>query len=477
MDLGRSSFNMVLSKGGGALLMFAAVTFFARSLDSAQLGIFFLFFAVQGLLSIPADLGLRGALEKRLSEGQNPETVLGSAVAFKLVLLAIVSLAIFAFRPWLNDYLGADLANLLIATVVLRELSLLYIHAVRGELRVGETAPIEFARRLTWVVVAILLITQGFGIRGIVYGLMLGSVVAFTWAYAKCTTSIGRPSIAETKSLFVFSKYDTINSVGAEIYQWMDSAFIGFFLAAQFVSAYEIAWQITLLVIMVSKSISLTLFPQISQWNATASIDRIEETVSTAISFAVFVSIPAIIGSMLYSTEILRYIFGPEYTIASMVLVILMIEKLFQSFNDIVGDSVRAIDRPDLAARATVVSVGINLILNPVLIVSIGFVGAAIATTVSWMVNTVLHTKYLSQYITIDIPYRLVGWYAVMSVVMGGILLGVKSVLPVTGLVLLIAQVGLGTTIYLVASVVVPDVRRQIVLPGLRVIGSQVYWR
>ncbi len=468
---------MVLSKSGNALLMFGAITFFARALDSTQLGIFFLFFAVQGLLSIPADLGLRGALEKRLSEGGDVETILGSALAFKMVLLGVVSLAILAFRPWINDYLGADLAGLLIITLVLRELGMLYIRAVRGELRVGETAPIEFARRFVWVAVGVILVTQGFGILGIVYGLILGSAVSLIWAYAKCSIAIGSPSMVEVKSLFAFSKYDTITSVGGEIYQWMDSAFIGFFLAAHFVSVYEIAWQITLLVILVSRSISLTLFPQISQWNATASNDLIEETLSNAVGFAVFVSIPAIVGSMLYSTEILHYIFGPEYTVASLVLVILMIEKLFQSFNDIVGRTVRAIDRPDLAAKATVVSVSMNLVLNPILIVSIGFVGAAIATTISWFFNMLLHTHYLSRYITIQIPYRLIGWYTVMSLVMGGVLLVVKSALPVTGLSLLIGQIGLGTAIYFAAAVVVPDVRRRIVVPGLRIIGIRVDWR
>ncbi|ELZ98018.1 putative transport protein [Haloferax mucosum ATCC BAA-1512] len=465
MDLGASTIRLFLAKIGKAVLMFAGITYFARELGSAQLGTFFLFFAAQGLLSIPADMGMRGALEKRLSEGENHGEKLGSALAFKLVLLGLVSVGIVLSRGWLDSYIGADLALLLVVAVILRELSMLYIQAVRGELRVAETAPIEFGRRFVWVAVGSILVSQGFGVHGIVYGLISGSVVALVWAYAKCGIEPARPSFEQVKSLISFSKYDIVTSVGGRIYQWMDTAIIGFFLAQQFVGAYEVAWQVTLLVLMLSKSISLTIFPQISRWSTTSSDDQIGATISTALAFSVFTAIPALVGAMIYSTEILAYVFGPEYVIASLVLVILMFEKLVQSVNDIVGISVRAINRPDLAAKATVISVGLNLLLSPILIVSVGFVGAAIATGVSWLVNTVLHTRYLARFVSFEFPTRLFGWYLFGSLVMGAVLLAVKAAFPVTSLWILVVQITVGALLYGVVSVVVPDVRKQIVSP------------
>ncbi len=456
------------------ILMFGGILYFARTLDATQMGIFFLFFAVQGLLSIPADLGLRSALEKRLSEGGDLDEILGSALALKLGLLAVVGTVIFLAQGPINRYFGANLAMFLIITVILRELSLFYIHAVRGELRVGETAPIEFTRRLTWVGIGAYLVSTGYGVEGIVMALICSSLVSLMWAYTKCNVGIGRPSRGHIESLFAFSKYDTVNSIGGHVYQWMDTAIIGFFLASSFVSAYEIAWQVTLLVLMLSNSISLTLFPQISQWNASASTNQIESTISTAIGFATFISIPAIVGSAIYATEILRYTFGPEYTIAATVLVVLMVEKLFQSFNDIIGISVRAIDRPDLAARATVVSIGINLVLSPVLLLSIGLVGAALATLLSWLVNTLLHLRYLKQHVTVQIPFRLVGWYALSSVLMGITLAAVKSAVPVDGILILLVQIALGAALYVGFSTVIPEVRNRIIIPSVRMFDLPV---
>lgn len=472
MDLDRSAFRLFVARSSRAVLLFGGTIFFARHLTPEELGAFFLFQALQGFLMIPADFGVRGALEKRLSEGSDPESMLGSALAFKIAMLLIVSTVIVGARGHINDYLGADLALQLAAVVVLWDLGRFFVQAIRGELRVGATAPIEFGRRLIWVGVGVVLVRYGFGVEGIVIGLICSGLITLVWAFWQCETSIGSVSVENVRSILAFSKYQFVASIGGRIYQWMDVAIIGVLLTQRYVGAYEVAWQVTLLVLLLSKSISLSIFPQISQWEAEAATARIEAAISTAVGFALYVSIPALVGGAIYAPEILTFIFGPDYAIAATVLVVLLVEKLFQSFHTIVDSSVRALNRPDLAARATVLTVGINLILSPLLIVSMGFVGAAVATTVSWVVNTALQTRYLSRFVTLDLPYRLVGWYAVASIAMGGVLIGVKAVVPVTGLPILAAQIGVGVAIYVGSSVAIPQIRDQIIVPGFRVVVS-----
>lgn len=470
MDLDRSTFKLFVARSSRAGLLFAGTLFFARQMGASELGTFFLFQALQGFLTIPADFGIRGALEKRLSEGSNPETMLGSALAFKLIMLLIVSAGILAAGGHVNRYLGEELAVYLVAAVVLNDLARFFIQAIRGELRVEVTAPIEFGRRLIWVGIGAILVTQGFGARGIVIGLVVSGAITLVWAYNRCNTSIGMVTVDDIYSLLNFSKYHFVSSIGGRIYQWMDIAIIGFLLAQSFVGAYEVAWQVTLLVLLLSKSIALSIFPQLSRWDAESATNKIEGTVTKAVGFALYASIPALVGGAIYATEILRFVFGAEYTVAATVLIVLLVEKLFQSFHTIVETSVRALNRPDLAAKATVATIGINLVLSPLLVVSIGFVGAAIATAVSWAVNTALHTWYLSRFISLDLPYRLVGWYAVVSLLMGGGLIVIKSTVPVTGLLILVTQIAVGVAIYVAGSVVVPEIRDEILLPGLRVV-------
>jgi O-antigen/teichoic acid export membrane protein len=474
MDFNRSTFRLFLSKSGNAILYFAGITFFARQLSPDQLGAFFLFMTLRGLLSIPADLGISGAVEKRLSEGLDPESTLGSALAFKFITIAIVSLGIIVARTQVNAYIGAELALLLIAAIVTRDLSQFYIRVVRGELRAGETASIEFVRRSVWIATGVTLAAAGFGARGLAIGVTFGSGVGALFAYLKCDTAIGRPSLERTKSLIAFSKYQTVTSIGSQVYQWVDIAIIGYFLTQQAVSAYELSWQVTLLVLLVSNSIGKVVFPQFSQWNAQAATDRIEATLSKTIGVALFISIPALVGASVYASEVLGYVFGPEYTFAAGVLVVLMVEKLFQSVNDIIEGSVRAIDRPDLAAKATVLAIGVNLLLSPLLAVSIGLIGVAIATAISWFVSTALHTRFLSRFVSVDVPYRLVGWYTLSSLLMGASLFVLETIVPVTSLPLLVLEIGFGVAVYLAITTTIPDVRKRIIMPGIEVLRAQV---
>lgn len=472
MDIDKSSFKLFLSNSGISVLRFLGIVFFARYLPPDELGIFFIFQALLGLLMIPADFGIRGALEKRLSEGMDPDRTLGAALALKTLAFSVVAVGILAFRGPVNRYLGGNLAWLLVVALAISELTRVYVHVVRGELRVGETAPIQFLQRFVWFGLGAVLVLQGFGARGIILGLIAGWLVALTWAYHISETSVGVPSWRYTRSLLNFSKYNVITITGGRIYSWVDLAFIGLLLAPRFVSAYEIAWQVTLLVILVSKSIAMTIFPEISRLDAQAAVEEITAIIGRSTGFALFFSVPALVGASIYATEILTYVFGPGYAIAETVLVVLMVEKVFQSVNDIVERSVRAIDRPDLAARATIVGIGLNVVLNPLFIIWFGFVGAAVATTISWAVNTLLHARYLSRFVTIDVPYRLFGWFVVASLAMGGVLFVLKSLVPVESTPLLVLEIAIGVALYLGIAVLIPPVRHQIIRPGVRVLAN-----
>ncbi|WP_435361549.1 oligosaccharide flippase family protein [Haloarchaeobius sp. DFWS5] len=471
MNLTRSSFMLFLSRGGNAALVFGGITFFANILTADQLGVYFLFQTLVALLSIPADLGINGALEKRLSEGGSArDRTLGSAFAFKLVTTGVVATGILLARNPINSFLSADFAGLLAIGVAVQGFSKLYIRAVRGELRVAETAPIEFADRLVWVGMGSILVLKGFGPRGIAFGLIAGHTVSLLWALYRCDIPFGYPSMDALRNLFAFSKYQMVTTVGGRVYSYMDVAFVGLFLASSYVSAYEIAWQVTLLVILASKAIGETLFPQISKWNEGEATDRIGNSLSMAIGITLFISIPALVGAGIFATDILRVIFGPEYVVGASVLVVLMVEKVFQSVNDIVEGAVRAIDRPDLAARATIIAVSMNLILSPLLLVTVGFVGAALATMFSWFVNTALHVRYLTDYVSFDIPYRLAGWYVAASLLMGSTLLLVQAAIPVDGIAVLLAEVVLGVIVYVSVAATIPDVRNRVILPGIRML-------
>jgi len=463
MNPTRAAAKLFSARAGTAVVTFLGITYFARLLNPYAMGIFFLFEALLGFLSVGADLGLTGAIEKRVSENTQPGRYLAAGIILKLIPLSLFMLVVLIFRGAINQYIGAEVAVYLAIALLLQEFGRLTLKTLNAELNVGKTAVLQLSRQVTWVAVGAVLIEFGYGVMGLIYGYLAGFVLMFTWGLYRTSTALKPPARSHARSLFDYSKYNFVSfSLAGYSYSWIDVALIGFFLSQSAVGAYEIAWRVTLLTTLLSEAIGTTIFPQISRWAERGEMKKIEDIITQSITPSVALVIPATFGVWLLGDEILGVVFGSEYATAGLALLILMIEKIFRSVHVIIGHTLQAIDRPDLAARAAVLSILVNMILNLVLIPPFGIVGAAVATATSFIINTVLHGLYLSKFVTVKLPYSEIGWSVVASTVMTAVLLGVTPFVDQTSLIGVILLIGCGTVTYGVILLAWPDIRLRI---------------
>lgn len=454
MNLAQDSVKIFLGRIITSFASFAAVIVFSRGLGADPLGVYYPFVALLGVLSLPTDFGVSTAVVKRISEGENQSQYFGGGVLMRMCLLIIFSIPIYLLRDQIATYIGANVGGILIIALWCRVAADFSLAILKGELRVGETALVRVLQPLIWLTAGYALISVGFGVEGIIYSHILGTVAMFVVATWKISIRPSVPTQEHIRSLFNFGKFSFVNSVGGLIYSWMDvlilSAFVSFEIAVTRgeIGAYENAWRVSLLVTFVSRSIAQVLFPQISQWNAQSDTDKIEQVLSKAIIPGLLVVFPAIVGTFVFSEEILRYLFGPEFAVAAPALIVLVGLRFFQAIDGVYGRMVTALDRPDLTMISTVASIVTNLILNIILIYSFGIWGAAVATTFAFIVKTAIDVYYMSDYITIKIPYRIFLWSSVTSLMMGIILYWFSSELGINSLTELLLFVGVGATVY-----------------------------
>lgn len=473
MNLARSSLKIFAANIVSAGLGFLGITYFAREVGAATIGAFFLFQALLGILTIPADFGLRGAVEKRISEGDSQSQLLSSAIALKTVPLIIIVIGILLLRPLINNYLGARLAILLAAAIVLQETAQLAIFVLKGELRVGETAILRIARQTTWVGVGAFFVTHGYGSVGLVYGLLAGFGVMLVGGWYKISVTPDRPSIPDARSLFDYGKYNLISSIGGKLYSWTDVAVIGFFLTQTQVGAYEIAWRVTAISLLFSKAIAGTIFPQVSEWKSKDLDERIGGIITQSITPTLFFVIPAFLGTAVFSEEILTIVFGEEYAIAAVVLVLLMCDKVFQSVQLLIGRSLQAIDKPNLAAQAAIISLVVNILLNIVFVIEFGILGAALATVISSLLNDLLHFIYLRRFISFRFPRREILECLSASGMMAIILYGISVTYAIQSIGKLISSIVFGIVVYIIAVFLMPNLRDRL-FDTLRRVGVGV---
>ncbi len=463
MNLARASTLLFGVELLNTAIGFFGTVYFARELGATLLGVFFLFEATLYTMATVVDFGLRGAVEKRISAGDDPAQMFGAAVVLKLLLILVVSALVLAIREPLAAYVGTDLAVELIGVVVAFELSMLVIHVLQGELRVAQTAVLHFLRSLTFVTVAVALLQYGYGVRALVYALLVSYTVLFVGGVLRLSTPLARPGRRHIRSLYDYAKFNGIWGLGGHVYNWMDVIVIGFFLSQAAVGAYELAWRLTTTAIMFSTVFARVLFPQLSAWQAEGAIEKVRDLISDAMTVSLLLIIPSVVGVAVIGREILGVIFGFEYAIAAAAFLVLMIEKLPQAVNLVFDKAIQAFDRPKYGAIATVVSLSMNVVLNVLLVPRYGLVGAAVATLLSVVANTAILGYYLGRLTTVRFPVRDVGWAVLAAAGMGLALVGLTEVVAVdTPLVLIVAVAG-SAVVYGAGVLAAPPLRVKIV--------------
>jgi O-antigen/teichoic acid export membrane protein len=181
--------------------------------------------------------------------------------------------------------------------------------------------------------------------------------------------------------------------------------------------------------------------------------------VSTALLPGVLLVFPAFVGILILSEDLLRILFGPEFTVASIALIILSGEKIFQVIHSLFGNVLKGIDRPDLVAHSVIAATIINLVLNIILVWKFGIVGAAVATTVASFVMMVFQIYYVREFLKISFPFYEAGWSIISSIIMGGIIYSITISYEINSMMDLILIVAFGGGIYAGVSLIYPPIR------------------
>lgn len=462
MNIKNAVLNIFGADSFGRVIQFLAIIYFARTLGARQMGIFFLFQGTVAILSIFADLGIKGAMEKRISGSNLKGEFLSAGLLLKFMLIIFIVVFIFGFESRIDDYIGINIATLVAIAVISRELSQTLTQTLRAELRVVISARLTLLRQFSWVGLGIIFVLFDYKAIGLVLAIIISDTIVFLIASYICSIFPRIPSQSNIKSTIGFAKFNAITGIGSRIYSWADVIILGLFLSPEFVGAYEIAWKFASIIVLFPLAIRKAVFPQISSWSADGEIEKISNLVSSLFTPALFLVMPATFGILLYSKEILTIVFSPEYRVAWLALILMAVQKNFQAINAIIGRTLQGINHPHLAAYGTLVGILSNVILNYLLIANFGLIGAALATLCSYTLDTSIRYYLLHKSIQFKFPVKDTIWIMTSAIIMSIILYILKNIYEVVGLFSLSVNIIVGATAFFLVVVNYRPIRSQI---------------
>lgn len=431
MRVGQSSLVTFVSQFAGSIIGFLAIVFVSRELGPVVLGTYFLTLAIHGWVQTLSVSGVVTSIIKRMSEVDESGSEYLSAGG---VMLGIISLGmvvvLFALGARIDAFVGEPVTPFLIVLTVVSTLYALVRAGLMGENRVHTSSLLTPVEESFTGVTQVLLALTGFGLVGILFGKVLGLAVVAVIGMILVSVRFTRPTREHVEDLLSFTKYSWLEGIQGKTYVYLDTVIIGAFAATQFVGFYQVAFNVATVLALFGTSISRTLFPALSSTEKRVDKEYVGKLFGDSIAFSGLLLIPGLVGSVLVGADVLR-IYGPEFTVGHQVLVVLVVSQLAYTYMTQTITVLNAIDRASLAFRVNALFVVTNLVLNLVLVPTLGYMGAAIASALTAAASFVFGYRQVASRVPVTLPLRELLQQLSAALVMGVVIwLGLRVATP-----------------------------------------------
>lgn len=194
------------------------------------------------------------------------------------------------------------------------------------------------------------------------------------------------------KELFEFSIPLLFTSVMFMLLTDIDTAMLGYFKTPSAIAEYNVAYPISFLLLIVLESFTFLFIPILSELHSNNKFARMRSIYQLLTKWVVFLTIPLFLLIIAYPHKIIEFTFGEAYSAASTAMIILSLGFFTRAVVGPNGATLTAIGRTRLHAYDTAVATILNIFLNLVLIPRFSYLGAAVATAVSYILLNVLYS-------------------------------------------------------------------------------------
>ncbi|MDF0651039.1 MAG: flippase [Nitrospira sp.] len=290
-------------------------------------------------------------------------------------------------------------------------------------------------------------IMSGIGFIGIVSAFAVGNAAAFLvalWVHAQrwglkrmgfrvdAWVPLIRQGYPFFLSALVTMLYGKINVL--MLSKMVPEADMGYFMAAA---------NLVDNLFFIPMAFNTTIFPAFSRMHG-ASQEALRQSYGKIIRYLVILTLGVSAGTMLVGGEVIRLLYGEQFDSAAPVLSILILYWDLAFFSNVLSSLLFSIHQERAQARIMAVAAGLSIVLNALLIMHSGVVGAAFAAVVTEVAVVALMGAVLWR---VDFPWPMSAKSLRLGFNVGAMAVIVQALLPVN--LALAILIGAGTYLLL----------------------------
>lgn len=380
------------------------------------------------VFNVIGDLGFNSAHVKRVSEGKDLGTCIGTYIAIKIILICLMLIVIFsAIFIWKNVlhesfadattesvvyvfivyYIFFNLAQIAVFTfqakreIAKRQITGIFENIVKIPLEIFvafagvSIASISISPRVNWpfFLQPIQRFIASHAVGSLAMSYVFGMMATFfVGMWFLRSYPIKKPSLEMIKSYLLFALPIMLISIIGIISVNIDKVMIGYFWTSTEVGYYFSVQQILGIVLIISSAVGIVLFPTLSEHHSNKDFEKIKETTHLVERYISMIIIPQMVVIIVFVKPVINIMLSDAFLPASSVLITLTIFAFITSLNMPYSSLIGGIDKPGVTAKIGVAICVINITLNYLLIPQKGLLapfgingptGAAVATVSS----------------------------------------------------------------------------------------------
>jgi O-antigen/teichoic acid export membrane protein len=396
----------------------------ARNLSLEQFGLFYAVFSFIAFFNLFRGLGLDQALTKLIlkhnSKKDHKSLIVSITTIFvsKLVASVVISLILISVSTILAKYyFKVDVAASMIIILLIGFIVAVFLDIFSTIFicynKMLAYSMIEFFRNFLVLTLTMLLFGFGWSIYSPSFSYTLAPIMITLFFLIYYRRHIPEYihikknfNIRILKNSLRYSIPIFLGSFAGLFITYTDVLVLTYFRPLSEIGWYSAAVPIANIISFFSVALTTVAFPIVTELYVSRNIKKIKEGLELFYKNIFFVLLPPTILIVIFNKFILSLMFGEQYVAASPVLIIMSIGFLFYSLANINIVFLNGINKPKSATKIIFLVGIVNVLMNFILIPSIGMVGAALSVTITFMFFFIVSLLQLKKNIRFKIPIK-----------------------------------------------------------------------
>ena len=401
----KNSLFLLMSRGLSIFITLAVVAIVARYIGVELFGLFAVVVAISMTLRPLADFGFDRIICREISRNQVDadlylNTTIIVRIVFSFILIFIVGMLLYNFSTWGHD---TNIAIMLaIITELIMSMGATNLSVIRAFERMEFELLTNTIHKVTSLIFIFTIIVFDLGFIGIFYARLAASVV---YLFISIMCLHGRFVKLSKRFSFEFVKFIIKESYPLALFSLLftlifkvDIFFLNWLGNKVDVALFESPHRLIMQMQVFAMAISTALFPVLSRSAVEDSKSSLQKYYRSTYKFLLIIGI--LVSSLLFlgGKPLITMVFGDPFKEASISLRILSPIIVFLFLTSLQNFFLTATGRQIKNTISISVSLIINIVLDILLIPNYGFIGASIATLISYFSILIVNSYFIADY-------------------------------------------------------------------------------